>query len=102
MAQLLGTLEQKEDDILERICEFNAAHDKIKAAWAAELQRKFLPKYVANWSSGIVHMVKDESQALCGYSYRCKPQATLIRSMPHDMKPCHAPGCAQGYAAGES
>ncbi|CAE7359049.1 icd [Symbiodinium natans] len=98
VTQLLGTFEQREDDILSLVKELKQTQEEVKDAWSIEFQRHFLPRYVVNWASSIVHAVKNESFTSCGCEYRGRPGFTLLRAFPDGCRQCAAAGCLQELA----
>ena len=98
VTQLLGTFEQREDDILSLVKELKQTQEEVKDAWSEEFQRHFLPRFVVNWASSIVHAVRDESCTFCGCEYRGRTGFTLLRTFPEGCRQCTAAGCLQEFA----
>ena len=98
VTQLLGTFEQREDDILSLVKDLKQTQEEVKDAWSVEFQRHFLPRFVVNWASSVVHAVRDESFTSCGCEYRGRTGLTLLRTLPEGCRQCTAAGCLQEFA----
>ena len=103
---VLKALESHSTDVLTQVTlkheELVKALDSIKQQqlvmddhWAADLSRRFLPKFVRNYGSGKVHAVRDDSCAGCGFAFRNSKDFTLVYSIPEKARRCEAAGCAK-------
>ncbi|CAE7394552.1 icd, partial [Symbiodinium necroappetens] len=54
VTQLLGTFEQREDDILSLVKELKQTQEEVKDAWSEEFQRHFLPRPGLAWRTPFI------------------------------------------------
>ena len=80
------------DLILE---ELRAKGKEIKDVWAAELTRKFLPRYVMNLQSRRIHAVRDAYACGCGYDFRNSKDYELMNEIPEGAARCETSGCTK-------
>lgn len=66
--------------------------------WAAELSRRFLPRFVKNVTSQKIHCVRDEFAAGCGFEWRNTKDHVLINTLEPDSDKCEKPGCTKLFS----
>ncbi len=104
-ADIISQVSLKHDELVEALDSIKQQQLVMDDHWAADLSRRFLPKFVRNYASGKVHAVRDESYARCGFGYRNSKDFRLVYSIPDKAKRCEAAGCAKlfdRYAQSES
>jgi hypothetical protein len=67
--------------------------ENVKAGIVEAQGRDFRPPFVENLSTGVLHAVKDDSKACCGYVFRTDLMHRLTRSFEGGT-PCKRQGCA--------
>jgi len=66
--------------------------------WAAELSRRFLPRYVKNVTSQKIHCVRDEFAAGCGFEWRNTKDHVLTNTLEPESDKCEKPGCTKLFS----
>lgn len=68
-AEVLEEADKAKQDISQVAAELRARQIENNERWAAELARRFLPRYVINKAPGKVHAVRDAFAAHCGFEF---------------------------------
>ena len=96
VTQLLGTFEQREDDILSLVKELKQTQEEVKDAWSEEFQRHFLPRFVVNWARSIVHAVRGESCTFCLLRVQRTYRLYTAADIPRRVQTMHSSGMPAG------
>ena len=95
---VLLTFEKEKQDIVAIVDSLKTQKIVMDDRWAAELSRRFLPKYVKNLSSKILHTVRDEFSAGCGFEWRNSKEYMLCHTAEGDFHKCEKQGCTKLFA----
>ena len=94
-SEVLLTFEKEKSDILEMIDSLKTQKLALDDVWAAELSRRFLPKFVKNFNSRTIHAVRDEMTSGCGFEWRNSKECILCNSIEEGFHKCEKAGCSK-------
>lgn len=95
---MIQTLDQKVDEVKEMVDSLQQKKILMDDHWAAELPRRFLPKYVVNMASLKVHAVRDSTHTACGFEWRNSKDYDLKRRVENDAVRCEKPACQKFFS----
>ena len=95
VSEELGQFKLAREEIDQIMEELKSKGKEIKDVWAAELTRKFLPKYVMNLQSRRIHAVRDAYACGCGFDFRNTKDYELMNEIPEGAARCETSGCAK-------
>ena len=100
-SEIIQLVEKKYDDMQEMVESLKEKKIQMDDAWANELSRRFLPKFVINLASGKVHAVRDELATGCGFEWRSSRDFDLLNKVPVQATRCETAGCQKLFSRWE-
>lgn len=92
-SEVVKVLDEKKDEVKEIVDSLVKKKIEMDDHWAAELSRRFLPKFVVNMTSQKVHAVRDATHTCCGFEWRNSRDYDLRNQVDNDSVKCEKPAC---------
>lgn len=97
-SEVLTEANEAQAEITTLIRELNSQSSQMSEQWAAELSRRFLPRYLINRASNKVHAIKDAYTTGCGFEFRLSRDCEFKTTLPEGTI-CEAAGCSKLFNA---
>ena len=100
-AEVLLCANEAKDDIASVVAQLKERQIEVNDQWAAELSRRFLPKFVLNCSTNKVHAVRDAYTTGCGFEFRntrVTRDFMFLNNVQDGQSRCEAQGCIKQFS----
>lgn len=95
--EVMNAMNAKVDEVKVMLDSLIETKIKLDDHWAAELSRRFLPKFLVNMTSQKIHAVRDATHTPCGFEWRNSKDHELKNEVMNDVVKCEKSACQKWF-----